>query len=467
MSPQTGQLTVVECAEYDHIDVDPDLWVGDGHQTVFNSEIDNRDVLRASFQKGQLRLQATSYVGVIPINDQLVVRVKPRVPIGNLTRMVIDTGHSVMALSAFRDYSGRGTADDWAMRVYTDALIEYVDEVLDAGMIREYRDMTAEGHYPHGRINMTKTVQRHAARGIPNRASFSWFERTVDTPENRCIKAAMEIVHTHLKQQRDHPRKGDRTRLAKLSGLLMAFDAVPYDEHHLFLADPRVAGLNPLPDSRSYYRRVLDLSVLIVRGVGLALELDGDDVQLGSMLIDTNQLFESFVRVSLVRAAAARSWLASVLDGNTEGRVDFYDVPDELPHVRGSALDALATTDAGKAQPDIVVARPDGKALLIAEVKNTAHGQRSHTSDTLPERGEVEQAVTYALRYDLPFALLIHPWIRGKKGLVYVGRVRTIDVFDYRLDLSLDETMDASLEDMAEVVAYLARLEGSGAPISG
>ena len=93
--------------------------------------------------------------------------------------------------------------------------------------------------------------------------------------------------------------------------------------------------------------------------------------------------------------------------------------------------------------------------------------QRSHTIDTLPERGEVEQAVTYALRYDLPFALLIHPWIRGKKGLVYVGRVRTIDVYDYRLDLSLDETMDASLEDMAEVVAYLARLEGSDAPISG
>lgn len=467
MAPQTGQLTVVECAEYDHIDVDPDLWLGDGHRTVFNSEIDNRDVLRASFQKGQLRLQATSYVGVIPINEQLVVRVKPRVPIGNLTRMVIDTGHSVMALSAFRDYSGRGSADDWAMKVYTDALIEYVDELLDAGLIREYRDRTAEGSYPHGRINMTQTVQRYAARGIPNRASFSWFERTVDTAENRCIKTALEIVHAHLEQHRDRPRKGDRTRLARLAGLLLAFDEVSDDEQHRFLTDPYVAGLRSLPDSRSYYRRVLDLSVLIVRGVGLALELDGDDVQLGSMLIDTNQLFESFVRVSLVRAAAARSWLASVLDGNTEGRVDFYDVPDQLPSIRGSSLEALASADAGKAQPDIVVARPDGKALLIAEVKNTAHGQRSQTIDTLPERGEVEQAVTYALRYDLPFTLLIHPWIRGRKGLVYVGRVRTIDVYDYRLDLSPDEAMDASLEDMAEVVAYLARLEGSDAPISG
>lgn len=467
MGTRTVEVSVVECAEYDHIDVDPDLWVGDGHQTVFNSEIDNRDVLRASFHKGQLRLQATSYVGVIPINDQLVVRVRPRVPIGNLTRMVIDTGHSVMALSAFRDYSGRGAVNEWAMKVYTDGLIEYVEELLDLGLIREYRSMTAEGHYPRGRINMTQTVQRYSARGIPNRASFSWYERTVDTPENRCIKAALEKVHDHLTQQLDRPRKGDRTRLARLAGLLLAFDEVAEDQDQCFLHDPRVVGLSPLPDSRSYYRRVLELSVLIVREVGLALEIDGSDVQLGSMLIDTNQLFESFVRVSLGRAASERTWTASVLDGNTEGRVDFYDVPEQLPSIGGKVLDALAKTDAGKAQPDVVVARPDGKAILIAEVKNTAHGQRSQGTDTLPERGEVEQAVTYALRYDLSIALLIHPWIRGKKGLVYVGRVRNIDVFDYRLDLSQDETMDESLAEMADAVAYLAGLEGSDAPTSG
>lgn len=467
MAAHAGEVIVVECAEYDHIDVDADLWVGDGHKTVFNSEIDNRDILRASFQKGQLRLQATSYVGMIPINDQLVVRVRPRVPIGNLTRMVIETGHPVMALSAFRDYSGRGTVNDWAMKVYTDALIDYVEELLDLGLLREYQSRTAEGHYPHGRINMTQTVQRFSARGIPNRASFSWFERTIDTAENRCIKAALEKVHEHLAQHRDRPRKGDRTRLARLAGIMMAFEEVSEDRDQLFLLDPRVVGFNPLPDSRSYYRQVLDLSMLIVREVGLALELGGSDVQLGSMLIDTNQLFESFVRVSLTRAAAARTWRASVLDGNTEGRVDFYDIPEQLPSFGGQVLEALAKTDAGKAQPDIVVAQPDGKAILIAEVKNTAHGQRSQTTDTLPERGEVEQAVTYALRYDLPNALLIHPWIRGKKGLVYVGRVRTIHVYDYRLDLSRDETMDESLADMADAVAYLAGLEGSGAPTSG
>ena len=93
----------------------------------------------------------------------------------------------------------------------------------------------------------------------------------------------------------------------------------------------------------------------------------------------------------------------------------------------------------------------NGDYLLIAEVKNTL------VSDSaLPDRGHVEQTVTYALRYGLKFTLLVHPWSSGQKGLVYVGRVRSIDVYDYRLDLSEDETIDDALEDMGRAVASLA-----------
>ena len=90
-------------------------------------------------------------------------------------------------------------------------------------------------------------------------------------------------------------------------------------------------GLSPLPDSRAYYRPVLDLSILIVRGVGIALDIGGADVQMGSLLVDTNKLFEKFVRVSLAKHARANQWPVDVLDGNTEGKVDLYDIPEELP----------------------------------------------------------------------------------------------------------------------------------------
>lgn len=459
MTDLRPDVVVKECVEYEHIDLDTSLWLGQGHEAIFNSEIDGKDVLRANFTKGVLRLQATSFVGVIPLNDRVILRVKPRVPLSNLTRMVVETGHSVLALSAFRDYGGRGTADDWAMDLYADALLDYVDGLLDQGLLRAYQRRSGEGHFPQGRIEFGPTIERFAAKGVPNKAAYTWHERAVDTPPNRCIKAAMEAVHDHLVKAKAQPRKGDRTRLARLSGQFLAFAEVGEDLDLRFLDDPQVLGLALLPDPRSYYRPVLDLAVLILRGVGIALELDGDDVQIGSLLINTNELFEKFVRVSLAKHARKMAWPAEVLDGNTEGKVDLYDVPSVLPAPLGTPLSALASRDRGKAQPDVVLRALDGTVLLIAEVKNTII-----SDDALPDRSHVEQAVTYALRYGLSFTLLIHPWSRATKGLVYIGRVRSIDVYDYRLDLSTEEGTDDALANMAEVVAALAGLKiGSSA----
>ena len=461
MTDVTDQVKVVDCVEYENITLDSELWLDSAHRLVLNSEVDGRDILRANFHRGFLRLQATSYVGVIPLNERVVVRVKPRVPIANLTRMVIETGHEVLPLSAFREYSGRGTADDWAMDLYADALLDYIDGLLDAGLLRTYERCEDEGHFPHGRSNFTRTVQRFAGRGIPNKAAFSWFERTIDTPANRCVKAAMEAIHAHLSKAKARPRKGDRAKIVRLAGQLLAFAEVGDDVDHRFLEDPQVIGLTPLPDSRAYYRPVLDLSVLILRGIGIALDIGGTDVQMGSLLIDTSKLFEKFVRVSLAKHAAAHGWPIEVLDGNTEGRVDLYDVPDPLPAPFGIPMAAVASVDPGKAQPDIVLRTLDGRFPLLAEVKNTVHG-----SAGLPDREEVEQAVTYAVRYGLSFTVLIHPWIKGAKGLLYIGRVRSIDVYDYRLDLSTDEGVDDALTDMASTIAGLAELTLAQPPTS-
>lgn len=452
-TPQAG-VAIVECVEYGHIDIDPELWFGEGNRMVLNSEIDGKDVLRASFAKGVLRLQATSFVGIIPINSRVIVRVRPRVPLRHLTRMVTETGHEVLALSAFREYAGRGTADDWVMDRYADALLDYVDEVIDRGLLRAYERREAAGHFPHGRLEFGQTLQRFTGRGIPNKVAYSWFERTVDTPVNRTIKAALLAIHSHLTKVRAQPRKGDRSKLARLAGQLMAFEEVSEDTASRHLQDPQVLGLVPLPDHRAYYRPVLDLASVILRGVGIALDVGGQDVIMRSLLVNTNELFEKFVRATLRKRAIHHRWPVDVLDGNTEGKVDLYDVPLPLPAPFGVPLVAAASRNAGKAQPDVVLRAPGGSFLLVAEVKNTVI-----SDEALPDRSHVEQAVTYALRYDLGFALLIHPWSQGTKGLVYIGRVRTIDVYDYRLDLSAEDHLDDALSDMSDVVARLAGLD--------
>jgi len=459
-------VTVIDCAEYEHVKVDAELWLTDEHRTLFSADIDGRDILRAGFKNGALTLQATSYVGVIPLNDDVVLRVKPRVPLASLTRMVVDTGHSVLPLSVFRGYSGRGSADDWAMDIYTEEFLKQLDELHDAGLWRAYVRREGEGHFPTGRLDFSRSVQRFAARGIDNKVAYSWYERTVDTPANRCIKAALERIHEYLVRLRTKPRKGTRSQLSRVVGHLHAFSEVTVDPGVGFMDDPEVIGLAPLPDHRSYYRPTLDLSVMILREVGIALELGGSDVEFSSLLIDTNKLFEKFVRVSLARLAKERGWPVEILDGNADGNVDLYDVPDALPAPLGMPMAALASSDPGKAQPDVVIRAIDGTFPLVAEVKNTVHGRDAKADDVLPDRGEVEQAVTYALRYGLDSALLIHPWIKGTKGLVYVGRVRSIDVYDYRLDLSTHDGTDAALADMATSLAALAGITAAQLPTS-
>jgi 5-methylcytosine-specific restriction enzyme subunit McrC len=451
MSSSDGPVEVFDVEEYGFLEIDTDLWVGDGHTPVFNTEIDNRDVFRPSFKRGVLRLQATSYVGVIPLNDRVVVRVRPRVPLANLTRMVVATGHNVMPLTALRDYAGVGTADDWAMDLYAGALLDYVDGLLDEGLLRTYVRREDEGHVPHGRAEMTRTVQRFVARGFPNKAVFSWHERTTDNPTNQCVRAAMEHVYDYIVGLPGKRTSENRKRLSRLSGQLIAFEEVSLDPDMRFLNDPEVIGTTPLPDSRAYYRPVLDLASVILREVGLALDVGGSDVQMGSLLIDTNELFENFVRVSLAKYAADQKWPVGVLDGHA-GKVPLYDVPDPVPSFRGKVVEAVAAKAAGVAEPDVVFRTLDGSVLLVGEVKNT---DKAKNSD-LPDRPEVHQAVTYAVRHGLSFTVLIHPWVAGAAGLIYVGRINTIDVWDYRLDLSTDGGIDAALVDMAKSLGELA-----------
>ena len=213
---------------------------------------------------------------------------------------------------------------------------------------------------------------------------------------------------------------------------------------------------------------MLDLSVLILQGVGIALELGGNDVQLSSLLIDTNKLFENFVRVSLAKHAKQQRLAGRACSTATpRARSTSTTCPIRCRHRSACPWQRWRRVDPGKAQPDIVLRALDGTFPLVAEVKNTAHGKDAQADDVLPERGEVEQAVTYALRYDLRLHAADPPVDQGHQGLVYVGRVRSVDVYDYRLDLSSDEGIDAALADMATTVAGLAGLIGSAAECPG
>lgn len=132
-----------------------------------------------------------------------------------------------------------------------------------------------------------------------------------------------------------------------------------------------------------------------------------------------------------------------------EGKVRLYEDPDEPPAPFGEPMQRTRGPQEPEATPDIVFRMPDGQVILVGEVKNTAKG------GPLPERSEVNQAVSYAVRYRLDKALVVRPRTEGAEGgLFYAGQVGDVAVYDYKVDLS-DADVHAVAGAFADAIAAL------------
>lgn len=458
MDQRFGIARVRECREYGFVDIDrEDILRPDGTLDVA-AEVQNLNAFTVDFKDSTLRLQAGGFVGVLPINERLVLRITPRTPMPNLTTMVERSGYAPLPLQALRGYSTTKSTSDWLLDTYADQLIRDVEMLLSGGMLRTYRREFASGSRPHGHLEISQTIRAFASRGVKNKAHYSWFERTVDNAPNRCLKGAMLVLH-RVYTGRGRGKPGSAKRVRDLARVLRSFEDVSVDTGHRFLGDPMVAGLRPPPATRSYYQSPLRIAVAVITGRGVSLDLRAGDLSLPSMLLNMGDLFEEYVRTTLQSHAARDGWDAKVLDGNVEGAKSLYSPPPDETMVGGNRLvpksQASRTGGPPKVTPDIVVER-DSEAIVVGEIKNTM------LKSDLPAREEVEQVLTYALRYGTTKALLVHPRGRAhQRGLHFVGQVGDVDVFDYRYDLGAS---DLAAEDTAFATAVSDLIRFSRVP---
>ncbi|WP_238841318.1 McrC family protein [Prescottella equi] len=455
----TANSKVIFAKEYGLIEVGPGEVFGPDGRLALTPGVLNRYV-RADFKNNELRLTAKGVTGLIPLTDRLTVQVRPRFPLRNLTHMVSVCGYVPTVVSALREYTSTDRFSDWMLDVMADALLAAFDVIVLNGLLRTYHRRTAVSSYPHGRIDTTATVLRHASRGINHQAQYSWFERTTDNAPNRCLKSAMVQLHAHyvcLDRQ-----GGVRERIARLGAALRALQCVSLESRPISLEDPQVRGVAPLPETRSYYRPALELAVAVLTRRGVSLDVSTGRVQMRSLLVKTEDLFEEFVRLSLQDTLADQTGL-SVLDGNRDpGRLPLYEqisktqrqaLPThEVPALPGRAPDA---------NPDIVFRLADGTHPVVADVKYT------EVKD-FADRSEVEQVVLYGVRYRSPVVLTIHPRRHGAaKGLHVAGRIGPMIVAQYRVDLGAD-SLEAEMEGMAAQIKELiaSQIPASASPAS-
>jgi 5-methylcytosine-specific restriction enzyme subunit McrC len=415
--------TVYPASEYEILEIPPeDLLVG-GELRLY-PEVVHRDFFRVRFQGQKLTFQPGPYVGVIPINDRIAIDVRPRVPIGNLARLLQLSRRKPVQLEKYlRDYGLQEEPSPSLIDSLAGALVNAVRPIEAKGRHYEYQRRVEHTSFPRGRILMGQTMQRFASRGITHRVMASQYERSPDTAPNRCLKYAIwYLAQRYIRMQ----RLGDRSGITKLlSGLNRAyhlFADVELDHSRQFLIHPLVVDPDYLPPNYGHYERALSIAAAIVEDKGVKLEGLGDNVQIASLLIKVDDVFEDYIRIVLQRELADLEPHLSILDGNLAGRM-------------GGQKKLFDDADAPVANPDIVVRDnrskdTDRRHPLLVEVKyKPLRGP--------PSREDLNQLIAYATSYRAPMAVLVQPTpVNTGQTLSCLGKIGSTAFYQCGFDLS-------------------------------
>lgn len=436
----------------------------------FNAPVD-----RGSAQNGMVafreRLYVRGCVGVLPLNDDYAVLVRPKAP-ASITAMLRTVGRTddiVQATSHWRSYAHTEESSDemldWLVRQFLDA----AQAVADEGLYRTYARRREVSAHPRGRLVAGSTIQL-AARGRSYLAESEYFERTLDNAPNQCMVAALrwcsrwvamyvpnvaaDGTEKPLNKMAWHRRAEESHK--RIARLLHPWRGVEPGPGRWFLADPQVLGSVPMPGNRQAYVRALPLAKALLLRRGFSLDAAHGDLAFQSLLINTEALFETFVRTELASMLATAGLI--VRNGNALREVIhlYEDAEREAVPLSIEALEVAvrAKTPTMAIEPDILIEGRDGRTRLVLDAKyKVVRGAAAET-------GDVRQLVTYAVNRRVRRVVSIHPMEHedpdNPKARLYVaGRIGDITVYQYRVKLDAAD-LAAETALMAEVIAELA-----------
>jgi 5-methylcytosine-specific restriction enzyme subunit McrC len=106
-----------ECWEYSHVRVQRDEILKPDGSLDISPAVQNLNAFTIDFKGNELRLMAGGFVGILPINNRLVLRITPRTPIANLTRMVERSGYQALPIDALRTYAASTSISEWLLDI--------------------------------------------------------------------------------------------------------------------------------------------------------------------------------------------------------------------------------------------------------------------------------------------------------------------------------------------------------------
>lgn len=431
--------TTILVAEHEDADLPADILQSDGTLDLYD-DVQTRFEIAYRRRTGKLSIRGGGWVGYVPINDRYTLSIEPRVPVSNLERVLARS--TDVQVDILDNYSRvYGHTDDRPQALYdvvTDQFLEALDGIWREGLLKVYRRATLCGAMPFGRIDPYGT-ELLVSRTRKSTAMFSAFVRTDDCMANRLLKSAANRLlrwYEGIGNRREHGR-----RIQRLLDAHSRLQAVELSGPGFHIGPGGVEKIiGQLPSRQLTYAGALRLAAIIVKEWGIKVTGTGGVAVLPVVLVDMADVFEKYAR-QVLKQAAIDSNVVEVWDGNVAaptgartGLFEEFDIDGRSP----------------AATPDIVVTH-DGAVSAVIDVKYKP-------GRVVPERADINQVVTYAVRYGCERAMVLYPDAAGGRGpVVLIGRIGGIQVYRGGLDIG---TSDIVLEERRSTAAVLKTLGG-------
>jgi 5-methylcytosine-specific restriction enzyme subunit McrC len=426
MPTTSHKPTIFPCVERQSVEVPlNDLLTTSGTFDIWPT-VASKGYFDIDYRGGRLVFKAGKFVGLIPINDRVVIDVRPKVSVSDLLHIVDVAEEEVSSLDFFsRPYKEQEGIEDSLLVLIVRTLLKQLQQIEAEGLIKTYLKVQESGIFKP-RINFSRTMQREWCRGSFSRTANEVFYFTRDHPLNRLIKFTIWYCGHYLEL-----RSGAGDIREELNWFYNLFEAVPLDCSRSFLPDVQstIEG-SRIPALRHYYLGIAKTCLLIIGDRSVSLEKAGSDVNLFSFILNLEDIFEKYVRNVLSAWAKAHHPDVSVRDGN-RGKRNFLFHDSKVFEI----------------QPDIYLS--SGRVCsLIADVK---YKPKIDVHDRY-------QVVSHSSSMGAKKAVIIVPSFEGgdskliRRGQIY--DTTGIEVFEYHMKLA--GNLDAEEAQLGKAVIELA-----------
>jgi 5-methylcytosine-specific restriction enzyme subunit McrC len=337
-----------------------------------------------SFDGDNFELAVQGFVGQVPINDRLTIRIHPKLPVSNLFWM-LDIVYKLDAFDTWDEsLTSIGSIDDLFERLGS-ILAHRTSRRIQRGLYKNYIGISDDLEVVRGRINVAESMLRLSASP---RLACEFQEHSADLVENQIVLFALDLIARSNIRNEISAGAVRRARQSLVSGVRL----IPFNSSAC--VNRRYNRLN------DDYRALHALSRFFIDHIGPSFIEGSHDVL--PFVVDMPKLFETFVA----------EWLSA-------------NAPAELEISPQYTLNMKANVELQLRVDLVVKRRATGQVLAVMDTK--------YKNDERPSTSDVSQIALYAHETGAAKAILVYP-----KPLAQQLRAssKNVEIRSISLDLS-------------------------------